>query len=95
MKAKAITIILIASLAIAVVSSVAVNRSQGKQANSLWLSHFVSSEVIVTFMAAPPGMSRSVKALLMDAELPGIVLKIGGNEIFFSYANVISVEPVL
>lgn len=91
---KIITFILIAGFAIASFSSVAMSASHGKQGNPLWLSHFVSKEVIVTFIAASPYMSRTVKALLMDAEYPGIVLKISGSEIFFSYSNIISVEPV-
>jgi len=60
----------------------------------LWLSHFVGDEVVVTFAVSPSDMGRAVKARLMDAETPGIVLKLGAEEIFFSFANIISVEPV-
>ncbi len=67
--------------------------SQTASSNS-WIAHFVGDEVIVTFIAPPPDMSKSVKAMLMDAECAGIVLKLGTDEIFFSYANIISIEPV-
>jgi hypothetical protein len=60
----------------------------------LWLSHFVGDQVIVTFATPPPNMRQAVKAQLMDAEVPGIVLKLGREEIFFSFANIVSVEPV-
>lgn len=60
---------------------------------TLWLSHFLGDEVVVTFISPPPDRGRAVKARLMDAEAPGIVLQFGREEIFFSYANIISVEP--
>lgn len=59
----------------------------------LWLSHFVGDQVVVTFAVPPPDMGRAVRAQLMDAETPGVVLKLGKEEIFFSFANIISVEP--
>lgn len=92
---KIITIIIVFCLAIVTASSVAMNEFHDTHANPFWLSHFVGDEVIVTFISAPPGMSRTVRALLMDAEHPGIVLKISVKEIFFSYDNIISVEPAL
>ena len=60
----------------------------------LWPSHFGGDHVVVTFAVPPPGMGRAVKAQLMDAETPGVVLKLGNEEIFFAFANTISVEPV-
>ncbi|MGD9160460.1 MAG: hypothetical protein PVG39_18735 [Desulfobacteraceae bacterium] len=65
-----------------------------KPSPNLWLSHFVGDEVIVVFISPPPDMTKSIKAKLMDAECSGIVLKLGNDEIFFSYANIISVEPI-
>ena len=67
--------------------------SIGKKSGGLWLSHFLGDEVIVTFLTAPPEMGRSVKARLMDAEIPGVVLELGKEEIFFPYANISSIEP--
>jgi hypothetical protein len=59
-----------------------------------WLSHFVGDPVVVTFITAPPDMGRATRAVLTDAEAAGIVLRFGKEEIFFSFANIISVEPV-
>lgn len=68
--------------------------SSGRQpSNALWLSNFVGDEVVVTFINAPPGIEQETKGTLMDAELPGIVLKLGKDETFFSYSNIICVEP--
>lgn len=58
-----------------------------------WLSHFVGDPVVVTFITAPTDMSRTTKAVLMDAETAGIVLRFGKEEIFFSFANIMTVEP--
>ena len=46
----------------------------------------------MSFIKAPPDMGQSVKAKLMDAETPGIVLQFGREEIFFAFSNIISVE---
>ena len=58
-----------------------------------WLSHFLGDKVIVTFITAPPDMARSAEAVLMDAGMSGIVLKFGREEVFFSFANIMTVEP--
>jgi len=69
-------------------------RSAKRSSADLWLSHFVGGPVVVTFISAPPDMEQIVKATLMDAEAPGIVLRFPRKrERFFSYANIISVEP--
>lgn len=68
--------------------------SAKKNSADLWLSHFVGGPVAVTFISAPPDMERIVKARLVEAETAGIVLRIPRKrERFFSYANIISVEP--
>lgn len=64
-----------------------------ENSSDLWLSHSLGDEVVVTFVAAPLDMGRTVRAKLMDAEAPGIVLQLGKEEIFFSFANIISVQP--
>ena len=68
-------------------------RSAEQDTGKLWLSHFVGDQVVVTFLTAPPNMGKAVKARLMDAEIPGIVLQFGKEEIFFSFSNISSVEP--
>lgn len=68
--------------------------SQKHKTGDLWLSHFVGDEVIVTFISAPPDMGKSAKAKLMDAESAGVVLKFEEKEIFFTFANIIAVEPL-
>ena len=86
----------IAALGIGVMAVLSAYGATGpdKQApTTLWLSHFLGDEVVVTFVSPPPDMGRAVKAKLMDAEAPGIVLQFGREEIFFSFANIISVEP--
>ncbi len=75
------------------VVALAAPRSGRSEHGGLWLSHCVGNQVTVTFTVAPPDMARTVTAKLMDAETPGIVLKLGKDEIFFSYANIICVEP--
>jgi hypothetical protein len=71
----------------------AVPREGRDGGRDLWLAHFAGDDVVVTFVVPPPAMERAVRARLMDAEAPGVVLKLGGEEIFFSFANIISVEP--
>ncbi|NNG01613.1 MAG: hypothetical protein HKM93_19650 [Desulfobacteraceae bacterium] len=63
-----------------------------EDSSGLWLSHIVGDEVIVTFISAPRDMGKTVKARLMDAEVPGIVLQFEKEEIFFSFSNIISVQ---
>jgi hypothetical protein len=68
-------------------------RAERVGTGQLWLSHFVGDQVVVTFTTPPPNMRQTVKAQLMDAEVPGIVLKLGRDEIFFPFANIAAVEP--
>ena len=77
---------------LAVAALAAPKRERGGE--RLWLSHFVGDHVVVTFAVPPPDMARAVKARLMDADTPGVVLKLGRDEIFFSFAGIVSVEPV-
>jgi hypothetical protein len=79
--------------AMVVLSAYGATGTERQAPTALWLSHFVGDDVVVTFISPPPGMGRAVKARLMDAEAPGIVLQLGREEIFFSFANIISVEP--
>ncbi len=89
-------VILVLALVISayVVSADAVPRYTMKDTGDPWLSHFLGNEVVVTFAVAPLEMDRSVIARLMGAENAGIVLEFGTSEIFFSYGNIISVEPL-
>lgn len=83
------------TLACTILAVAALAAPRGKRGGGerLWLSHFVGDQVVVTFVVPPPEMGRAVKAQLMDAETPGVVLKLGKEEIFFSFANIVSVEP--
>ncbi len=89
-------IILVLTLVISAyaVSADAVPCYTRKDSGDTWLSHFLGNEVVVTFVVAPLEMERSVIARLMGAETAGIVLVFGTSEIFFSYGNIISVEPL-
>lgn len=87
--AALVTVVLVAVLAVMVWAAPSQERSQRP-----WLSHFVGDEVVVTFITAPPQVSRSTKAVLMDAETSGVVLRFGKEEIFFTFANIMTVEPV-
>jgi hypothetical protein len=88
-----ITVVIAFVGVILVIGTFAVAESGKKISSDLWLSHFVGDEVVVTFISALPGIERTVKAKLMDAEIPGIVLKFGKDETFFSYSYIIAVEP--
>ncbi len=88
------SIVAAGAVGLMLVAAVYAAPSQARQdTGDLWLSHFVGDEVVVTFVAAPPNMGRTAEATLMDAEAPGIVLRFGKEEIFFSFSNIISVEP--
>ena len=77
------------------IGPLASGQSGRKLSGRLWLSSFVGNEVVVVFRSAPPDMDQTVKAQLLHAEYPGVVLKFGNEEIFFSYSNVISIEPAV
>lgn len=87
------SVALACGLTLVLVGTVFASRvSVQKKMGDLWLTHHVGDQVIVSFIKAPPDMGQSVKAKLMDAETPGIVLQFGREEIFFAFSNIISVE---
>lgn len=93
---KQMALVVVVLMAVAVVwaaTSYAAAKPAKADTSKLWLSHFLGNQVIVTFITAPPKGRRVVKARLMDAEVPGVVLGFGKEEIFFPYSNIISIEP--
>ena len=95
MKSFAIFIIVIACVGLVFWGDTSARSKDPKMGSSgLWLSHFLGEQVNVYFISPVPDIGRTLNAKLMDVEYPGIVLKIGDEEIFFSYANIISVEPL-
>ena len=87
-----IVLVVVVVVAVALVAYGATS-SERRSPSDTWLSHFVGDEVVVTFISAPPDMGKTIKSKLMDAESAGIVLKIEDQEIFFTFANIIAVEP--
>lgn len=64
-----------------------------QNAANYWLSRLVRDDVVVVFISPPPGIGYEIKARLMGVGNAGIILNFGRDEAFFSYGNIISIEP--
>ncbi len=60
-----------------------------------WLEFYQAGAVNVTFVTEPVGIERVTKAVLVRAEISGVVLRFPRKQdTFYPYANIISIEPL-
>ena len=69
--------------------------TQAYQMNgSHWLDQFEGKIIVITFITNPPGKQHTERARLDSVDSMGIVVKSEGlNPIFYTFANIISIDP--